>query len=305
MPLVPMDALLADALAGGYAVCYCESWNLESFQAVIEAASELNSPVIAGFSGGFLADPGRRAPENLAYYAGMARALKSAPIPVSLLLNETGSFSQIEAAIELGFNAIMVENERLSFEEYSALVRQVVALAHRRGVHVEAQLGHLANGWDQGEGHGEFTDPEVARAFVKDTGIDALAVAIGNVHILTSGTATVNLEALDRIREAVSLPLVLHGGTGFPPDAVDAVILRGVAKFNFGTGLKQAFLAAVRERLEAYREPMNPHPFVGMGGSEDVLTGGREAMTRQVMELLRRFRSAGKAGRLSLGSVNV
>jgi fructose/tagatose bisphosphate aldolase len=263
---------------------------------VIDAASELNAPVIAGFNGGFLCDPGRRAREKLAYYAGMGQAVKSAPVPVSLLLNETDDFAQIEEAIELGFNAIMVENERLSFEEYSELVRRVVALAHPRGVHVEAQIGHLPNGWESSGDHGQITDPALARAFVKDTGIDALAVSIGNVHILTSGKATVNLEALERIHDAVNLPLVVHGGTGFPPDAVEEVIRRGVAKFNFGTVLKQAFLQTIRERLEAYREPMNPHPFLGMGGSQDIMMAAREAVTRQVKELLVRFGSAGKAG---------
>src|SRR6185295_15713513 len=123
MPLSSMKALLADARNAGYVVSYCEAWNLESLQAVIEAAVELDSPVIAGFSGRFLMDPGRAKPENLKYYAGMARIIEDVPVPVAFLLNESDSVPQIQEAIDLGFNCIMVENERLSFDDYRDLVR--------------------------------------------------------------------------------------------------------------------------------------------------------------------------------------
>lgn len=291
MSLAPMKLLLADALAGGYAVSYCESWNLESLQAVLDTAVELKSPVIAGFSGRFLMDSGRSKPEDLKYYAGMARIIEALPVPVALLLNESDSITQIEAAIALGFNSVMVENERLSFADYRALVRRVVALASRSGVSVEAQVGTLPCGTHPGHA----TEPDVARAFVEDTGVDALAVAVGNVHILTEGAASMDLEALDRIRSKVDVPLVLHGGTGIPRERAQALISRGVAKVNFGTVLKQVFLRAVRSRLTAYAEPMNPHPFLGMGGAKDVLIGGREAMAAEVRNILNCFGSAGGA----------
>ena len=264
MPLASMKALLADALKGGYAVSYCEAWNLESLQSVLEAATELESPVIAGFSGRFLIDPGRTQREKLKYYAGMARAIEDVPVPVGLLLNESDCFSQICEAIDIGFNAVMVENERLSLDEYRDLVCRVVNLAARRSVSVEAQVGELPSGQESGKG--VITNPEVARKFVKDTGVDALGVSVGNVHMLTNGEASIDLETLDSIHAAVGLPLVLHGGTGFPRELVGAVIERGVAKFNFGTVLKQSFLAAIRDRLAYYAEPLNPHPFLGMGG---------------------------------------
>src|SRR5438874_12780051 len=107
MPLVSMKRLLTDALSGRYAVCYCESWNLESLQAVIEAAEEMRSPVIGGFNGGFLMHPTRSRPERLTYYAGFARALRESSVPVAFLLNETDDLAQIEEGIELGFNAVM------------------------------------------------------------------------------------------------------------------------------------------------------------------------------------------------------
>src|SRR5436190_14854370 len=127
MPLMSMNQLLADAKSGGYALCYCESWNLESLQAVMEAAEELRSPVIAGFNGGFLMHPSRPKPERLAYYAGLATALRRSSEPVAFLLNETDDLAQIEEGIELGFNAVMVESARLGAKEYAQLVKKVVA----------------------------------------------------------------------------------------------------------------------------------------------------------------------------------
>jgi len=293
MPLVPMTQLLADAAHGGYAVCYCEAWNLESFQAVIQAAEELRSPIIAGFNGGFLMCASNAGPENLPYYAGMALALRRASVPAAFLLNETDSLSQIKQGINLGFNAVMVENERLQLDEYRQLVKQVVEIAHSHGASVEAQIGRLPDG--SGHSAAETTHPALARAFAEETSIDALAVAVGNVHILTTGNAILDLTALETIHEQVRLPLVLHGGTGIPLDVAQDCIRRGVAKINFGTVLKQAYLEAIRGKLAAYRAPMSPHPFLGMGGEQDILLAGLEAVKTRVKQLLQAFGSVGKA----------
>jgi ketose-bisphosphate aldolase len=288
-----MAKLLADAKRDGYAVCYCESWSLESFQAVVEAAEEEDSPIIAGFNGGFLMHSGRKHSENLAYYAGLGLTLENARVPAALILNESASFAQIEEAIHLGFQAVMVENEGFEWDDYRRLVRQVVARARRSGVFVEAQVGHLADA--SADSDAEPTTPEAARAFVEETQIDALGVAVGNVHIVTEGSAPLDLHALAGIQQAVSVPLVLHGGTGIPLEQAASCARLGVAKVNFGTGLKQVYLAAVREKLARYREPMSPHPFVGMGGEDDILVAGREAVKMKCKELLRAFGSSGKA----------
>jgi fructose/tagatose bisphosphate aldolase len=295
-----MNALLAEARLGRYAVSYCESWNLESLQGVLEAAVQLESPIIAGFSGRFLRDPGREKSEDLRFYAGLRRAMEDCPVPVAFLLNESDCFEQMREAIDLGFNALMVENEGLSLDRYTELVCRVISMAHPQGVAVEAQVGHLPNGHDSNGA--EITDPEVARAFVRTTGVDALGVSVGNVHILTDGTAAPNLNALARIHAAVDVPLVMHGGTGFPRQCAGDVIRLGVAKFNFGTVLKQAFLAAMKDGIESYAEPMNPHPFLGMGGSKDVMMAGRAAMAEQVKQILVSFGSAGKACQAGLAN---
>ncbi len=295
MPLVSMSRLLANARRGGYAICYAEAWNLESLQAVVQAAEELRSPIIAGFNGGFLMNPGRKEPEDLAYYAGMGLALKKAVVPAAFLLNETDNLDQIEQGMEMGFNAVMVENERLPLAEYRPLVKKVVQKARDRNVSVEAQVGHLPFGGEGNRSGGELTDPSVALHFVEETGVDALGVSVGNVHVVTQNTASIDLEALRRISASLETPLVLHGGSGFPPQMACQVISLGVAKFNFGTVLKQAYLAAVQSALAEYREPLNPHIFVGMGGEKDVLAAGREAVKLKVEQLIRMCGSDGKA----------
>ena len=296
MPLVPMSQLLAEAQHGGYAVCYCEAWNLESLQAVVEAAEEADSPVITGFNGGFLCRPERSKPENLAYYAGMALALRGTSVPVAFLLNETDDPSQIEQGIRMGFNAIMVENERLGVEAYRELVRKTVQLAHIAGVSVEAALGRLPDASGGIHGDPELTDPAAAHCFTRDTGIDALGVSVGNVHILTKGKVAIDLDALERIHDAVQVPLVLHGGTGITPEHIPRCVRLGVTKVNFGTVLKQVYLAAIQERLAQYHEPLSPHPFVGMGGGQDILMAGREAVKRKARELMAQCGSVGKTG---------
>lgn len=290
-----MVQLLTDAQHGKYAVCYCESWNLESFEAIVEAAEEANAPVIVGFNGGFLMHPSRSKPENLAYYACLGTALRGAKSPVAFLLNETDSFAQIEEGIAQGFNAVMVENDLLPPEEYRRLVKRVVQTAHAAGISVEAAVGRLPDGRRGGKGKPQFTDPEAAQLFVKETGIDALGISVGNVHVLTRGKASIDLGAIERIHNKVSIPLVLHGGTGIPLALTKEVVTRGVAKINYGTLLKQAYLKAVQEKLDGYEEDSNPHPFLGEGGRRDVLMAGREAVKRKVRKLLQSYGSAGKA----------
>jgi ketose-bisphosphate aldolase len=310
MPLVSMNELLAGAKTGGYAVCYCESWNLESLQAVIEAAEELRSPVVAGFNGGFLMHADRPRPERLVYYSSLAAAVRASSAPIAFLLNETDDLAQIQEGLHAGFNSVMVENASLGPTQYRQLVKEVVGMAHGNDVSVEAQIEHLPNGWDIRNGGGEVTHPARARAFVEETGIDALGVAIGNVHVLTQGKAKINLDSLEEIHRTVDIPLVIHGGTGFPAELAGEVIALGVAKFNFGTNLKQAYLAAVREALGAYAEPMNPHHFLGMGGDRDIMRAGRDAVKQKVKELILAYGYAGrprradvKSGRAAVGSL--
>jgi ketose-bisphosphate aldolase len=286
MPIASLTDILRNACRERYGVPYCESWNLESAEAVVEAAERMESPAIVGFNGGFLEHSVRQRPEKLEWYAGVRLALESASVPVALLLNESTSLGQMEQAIRLGFNAVMPENEGLSLDEYRCLVKKVVALAHPCGVWVEAQIGTLPAGHGSNGPHAEMTDPGTAAVFVKETGVDALGVSVGNVHIMTRGKASPDLDALQRIRAVVEVPLVVHGGTSLTSDSLRKMVEFGVAKINFGTNLKQAYLEAVRASLKFYAPPASPHPYLGMGGEEDIMTAGRLAVRKRVEELM-------------------
>ena len=297
MPIRPLHEILGNARRETYGVPYCESWNLESAQAVVAAAERVGSPAIVGFNGGFLQHRSRLYPEKLAWYAGVRLALESARVPVALLLNESTSLEQIEEAIQLGFNAVMPDNEGLSIDEYRNLVKQVVAVAHRSGVWVEAQIGTLPTGSSAHDSIGGMTDPHVAAAFVAETGVDALAISIGNVHVMTRGKASPDFGLLRRVRRMLEVPLVVHGGTSLTPASIREMVALGATKFNFGTVLKQAYLEAVGEALASYHPPLNPHSYLGIGGNEDIMIAGREAVRRKVEELMEICGSAARVAR--------
>jgi fructose/tagatose bisphosphate aldolase len=259
---------------------------------VVQAAEELNAPAIVGFNGGFLMNPKRLRPERLAWYACLRLGFESTPVPAGFLLNEAGNLDQVREAIQSGFNAVMLENDGLSLGEYRLLVKELVLLARHSGVWVEAQVGTLP--WGNGRARvGQITDPNIAAAFVAETGVDALAVSIGNIHVLTDGEASIDLEALRRIRSRIDIPLVIHGGTSLNRAVVQDLIALGVAKINFGTVLKQVYLEAVREALSMYCFPSDPHEYLGKGGKNDILTAGREALKKKIAELTRVCGAAG------------
>ena len=170
----------------------------------------------------------------------------------------------------------------------------MVDYARTRDVAVEAELGELPAGLPAfAHGEGEKTDPESARDFVRATGIDLLAVSVDNVHVSLSGRKALDIDRLKAIRRAVDIPLVLHGGTGIADESLRQAIAVGVAKVNYGTALKQRYLAAVRRAL-ASDEP-NPHALLGMGGPEDVMIAGRCAVRDAVLERLPTLGCAGRA----------
>ena len=194
--LIPFPQLLADARAGGYAVGYFEAWDLYSLEAVAEAAEAENAPVILGI-GGVMMDPGwfdGGGLERLAA-AGLATA-QMTRVPTAFILNEVATFSQIMRGIRAGFNAVMLDSTALPYAEHARLTRQVVEAAHPIGVAVEAELGALPDGSGELGGEvGHMTDPDEAARFVAETGVDALAVSVGNVHILLDGQSPVRSAA--------------------------------------------------------------------------------------------------------------
>jgi len=140
-----------------------------------------------------------------------------------------------------------------------------------------------------------LTVPEEAASFVERTGVDCLAVSIGNVHLLTHGLAHIDLTRLATIHEHTSVPLVIHGGSGFPPEAIPAAILSGVAKFNVGTILKKSFFAGIRESVLAVDGSANVHNIVGSHREQDYLLAGKRSMQTKVQEFLQLYGSSGRA----------
>jgi len=293
MPLVPLAQLLADARRHRYALGYFESWNLESLQGVVDAVEAVRAPVILGFNGEFLCHPGRRTRERLAWYAALGRAAAaSAAVPCGLIFNECSDDAALAEAVSAGFNLVMPSDAAAPHADYLRRVAALTVRAHAAGVAVEAEVGTLPNPSEPGHA-GEVTDPEVAARFVAATGVDLLAVSVGNVHVRLDGQAALDLAHLERIRTRVTTPLVLHGGSGIAAESLTAAIALGVAKVNYGTYLKQRYLAAVRRAL-AGREP-NPHVLLGLGGEPDVLVAGRLAVRDAVLDRIHLLGCSGRA----------
>jgi len=287
MPMQSMKNMLDDALNGGYAVGYFEPWDQYSMEAVIRSAEEKGSPVIIG-CGGVMMNQDWFNSGGMEALAKTALVLaRRAKVPTAVILNEVLSIKQISWGIEYGFNAVMLDTSDLPFEENARVTRQVVELAHSRGVDVEAELGHLPFGAsDSDEGRAELTDPDEAAEFIERTGADALSVSIGNVHVLLEGKAQPDLKLLARIHEKVKVPLVIHGATGFPDDAVPRVIELGVAKFNVGTVLKKAFWSGISEAVRSTPQSAHPQNVIGSRKSGDLIVHACERVRGEVERLI-------------------
>ncbi|MBK8050436.1 MAG: class II fructose-bisphosphate aldolase [Anaerolineales bacterium] len=297
MPLAAMQGVLAHALRHGYAVGYFESWDLYSLEGALEAAEATRSPAIIGF-GGAVTNPAWLEQNGIEALASLSICLaQRATVPTAVIFNEAQTFEQAIRGLKAGCNALMVDSSNLPPAQHQEVTARLATAAHAVGVAVEAnwaispmpRIPRIMQ---------PPTDPADAAAFVAATGIDALAVAIGNVHLLAQGEATVDLDLLARIHAATPVPLVIHGGTGFPRAAIRDAIRHGVAKFNIGTMLKQAFFDGVRD---AANQPATPgstiHDRIGSRDSADIQLQGKERMKSKILELIERYGSAGMADR--------
>ena len=240
MPLVTMKEILVPARKGGYAVGAFEFWSLDSAQAVVEAAQELGMPVIlqtgfieCEFAGG------------IKYLSRLAKMVADeASIPVALHLDHAETYDFVCQAIDAGFTSVMIDASHLSFDENVNITRKVVEAARPGEITVEAELGKLAGNEGNinvSEEEASQTDPDEAVLFVKETGIDALAVAIGTAHGFYKFMPKINIKRLKEIANKVDIPLVLHGGSGVPEDKVVESIMHGIAKVNICTEFVAAF----------------------------------------------------------------
>jgi len=290
---------MAAAEAGGYAVGYFESWNMESLFAVADAATAMRSPVILGFSGIHLPSVEHDKKDRLSVCAKLGAALRdSLPVPACLVLNESPHLDWVLEGIRVGFDIVMYTDEALSPEEQQRRVRRVVENAKLTSVAVEGEVTALpgVNGALTAlPGDLRLTDPILARTFVQETGVDALAVNVGQAHIHGRSHVPLNLETLEELRQAIPVPLVLHGATSVADEDLAEAIRAGVRKINVGSALKTAYFEALRKACGAVDGQYNPYEVLGSGLVADVLAAGRYAMTTKVEQYMQIFGSAGKA----------
>lgn len=243
MTLATLSEVLRPCLTDGTAVAGLVVLGWEDATAYVRAAEAENRPVI------LQAGPGCRAHMPLAVLGAMFRALaEGATVPVVAHLDHGEDAAVCRQAIDCGFTSVMYDGSALPLAENIARTAEIVALAHRHGVSVEAELGYVGyhNGADS-----QGTDPGEVAGFSRDTGVDALAVSVGNSHLMTRPEAQIDLARLAAIQAAApGLPLVLHGGSGLPlPLRRSLARTTSVCKFNIGTELRMAFGAALRAVL--------------------------------------------------------
>ncbi len=284
MELVTLKDVLGPAEAGGYAVGAFNANNMEIVQAILEAAAEERSPVILQASQGAIAYAG------LDYIVALVRtAARQARVPVVLHLDHGTDFAQVMRCIRSGFSSVMFDGSSLSLEENIRLTRQVVEIGRAVGVSVEGELGKIGGTEEHisvSEKEALFTDPQEARHFVRETGVDALAVAIGTAHGPYKGRPELDFARLKQIRELTAAPLVMHGASGVPDEDVRRGIELGIRKINIDTELRQAFVAALQGYVAANPENIDPRK---------ILAPAKAAMKEVVRGKMRLFGSAGKA----------
>lgn len=297
--LYPMKKLLRHAEEHQYAVGYFEAFNMDCMLAVLTAAEQSDSPVIIGFGGQFIGSKKRTVKENIYHYGAVAaEAAKRSSVPCAVLLNEANDIDMVYQGMNAGFNAVMYQKPGEDFEDTIRITREICKIAHYLDVDVESEVGELpcADITTDTQSDGNKTDVKQALRFVEETGVDALAVAVGNVHLLEGRTAPLDFELLEQLHAAIPVPLVLHGGTGISAGDMKRAIASGITKVNVGTVLKRAYINAIKNYYDnTNSEKMDAHCIIGWGGSEDMLSIGRNAISSKVGEFIEMFDSAGKA----------
>lgn len=282
--LVTLREILGDAQKGGYAVGAFNVNNMEIVQAIIEAAEEQRSPVILQASQGGLQYAG------VDYIAAMARlAAERATVPVAVHLDHGTDFQQIMLCVRHGFSSVMIDGSQYPLDENIQVTKKVVEVSHAVGMSVEGELGKIGGVEDDVVVSSEdatMTSPEEAERFANETGVDALAIAIGTAHGVYKGEPKLDFDRLKAIRAVVDTPLVLHGASGVSDDAIRQAIGLGVCKINIDTEIRQAFARGVHSVVNDRPDEYDPRKILGPA---------RDAMKETVAKKMQLFGCAGKA----------
>lgn len=288
MPLVEASEMLKKALEGKYAVPHFNINNLEWTKSILEVCEEVKSPVILGVSEGAVKYMGGFN-TVIGMVKGMVEDLQ-VTIPVALHLDH-GSYEGAKKAIELGFTSVMFDGSHYHISENLEKTREVVKLAHAKGVSVEAEVGSIGGEEDGIIGTGELADPKECLQMV-ECGIDFLAAGIGNIHgEYPENWDGLNFERIEEIQKTIgAVPMVLHGGTGIPEDMIKKAISLGISKINVNTENQWAFQKAVRKYIEEGKD------LVGKGfDPRKLLAPGSQAIKDMCKEKIELFGSANKA----------
>ncbi|MDK2636918.1 tagatose bisphosphate family class II aldolase [Vibrio vulnificus] len=283
MYLISSREMLKRAQLGGYAVPAFNIHNLETVQVVVETASKMGSPVILAGT------PGTYDYAGTDYLISICKeAAHKHSIPLVLHLDHHEDLQDIRNKVEHGIRSVMIDGSHHAFDQNIDIVRSVVQYCNRFDASVEAELGRLGGQEDDlivDSADALMTDPASAAEFVRRTGIDSLAVAIGTAHGLYKAEPKLDFARLEKIRSVVDIPLVLHGASGVPDEMVRRCIELGVCKVNVATELKIAFADAVKGHFAEHPEANDPRKYI---------TPGKAAMKRVVMDKIRMCGSEGK-----------
>jgi len=235
--LMNTKEILTQAQQDQYAVAAFNVYNLETAQAAIQVSEREGTPVIIALGERYFPTV------DVEGFSAMIKAMaEKVKVPVSLHLDHAYEKESIIRAIRAGFTSVMYDGSKYDLEQNIHFTKEIVEIAHMAGVSVEAEIGSVARGAfsDEEEGDGTLTDPQSAKAFVAETNVDFLAAAIGTVHGMYKGEPKIDLVLLEKIREAVGIPLVLHGGSGTPENVLKKAIELGICKVNVNTEVSMA-----------------------------------------------------------------
>lgn len=278
--LVNLSEILKDTRQRRYAVGLFNCVTLEMTRGILEAAEALRSPVIIGPAESLL--PGASLPD----YADMMRGMAMrASVPVALHFDHGFTPELVMQAVDLGFSSVMYDGSMLPFAENVRITREMAEYAHRAGCSVEAEIGHVGSNGSAEEAvnRSVYTEPADAVRFARESGCDALAVAIGTAHGVYRETPRLSYDALSAIAAACDTPLVLHGGSGLSDEAFRETIRRGISKVNIFTHNN---LTAARAAHAA---------FTPETGAFELMGAVTAAVRQETMHLIRVFGSDGKA----------
>ena len=252
MPLVSMKEMLLSAREGRYAVPAINVGNYESVSAAIEAAEAERSPLVIQFYKRLVEDGHA---ERLA--PAIRRMAEQTPTPVVLHLDHGDTVSLVSRCVDCGFTSVMIDGSTLPFAENVRLVQSSVQVAQAAGVSVEAELGHVRFGEDDSIEAG-LTDPSEAAEFADQTGVDALAIAIGTAHGMYKRAPVLDFDRLQRIAAETRIPLVLHGGSDTPSAMLERCIALGITKINIATEYQALFLRETTHQLQELQDRFLP-----------------------------------------------